>query len=294
MFEREIAPFFNNYLETLGESKIAQALKYSLEGGKCIRGFIVKHILETVNPDNLSWEPIVAVELIQSASLIIDDLPSMDNDAMRRGKPSTFKMFGENETVLTSLYMVAESLRIMNTKIFELSDHTVMIDRIPKSQQAIKSLINEWCVLLGQNLAVGQMMDLKGDVENIFNVKLSNSKDNSEILIKYKTCSLFSFTFVVGAAFANKDLELEDFKQMGLFFGLMFQLMDDYNDKKTDDVFANYILSQGEAKAREKYIESRTALLVLLEKNNILTDRFKHLIGLIDSKFINYPMLKKN
>jgi geranylgeranyl diphosphate synthase type II len=288
MFDQEIVPFLNTYLETLDQSKISKALKYSIEGGKCIRGFIVKHILETLNPNNLSWEPIVAVELIQAASLIIDDLPSMDNDAIRRGKPSTFKMFGEHESILTSFFMVSESLRIMNTKIFELTESNT------NSKVAIKSLIDEWCSLLGRNLVVGQMIDLKGDCEDMFNIKLSNKQDISETLIKYKTCSLFSFAFVLGALFADKNLDTEEFKQMGYFFGLMFQLMDDFKDKETDDVFANYILAKGEVKAREKYTEARTSLLLLLAKNNILTDRFKELITLIDSKFISKPMLEAN
>jgi geranylgeranyl diphosphate synthase type II len=288
MFDQEIVPFLNTYLETLDQSKISKALKYSIEGGKCIRGFIVKHILETLNPNNLSWEPIVAVELIQAASLIIDDLPSMDNDAIRRGKPSTFKMFGEHESILTSFFMVSESLRIMNTKIFELTESNT------DSKVAIKSLIDEWCSLLGRNLVVGQMIDLKGDCEDMFNIKLSNKEEINETLIKYKTCSLFSFAFVLGALFADKNLDTEEFKQMGYFFGLMFQLMDDFKDKETDDVFANYILAKGEVKAREKYTEARTSLLLLLAKNNILTDRFKELITLIDSKFISKPMLEAN
>lgn len=288
MFDQEITPFLNTYLETLDKSKISQALKYSIEGGKCIRGFIVKHILETINPNNLSWEPIVAIELIQAASLIIDDLPSMDNDAMRRGKPSTFIMFGEREGILTSFYMVSESLRIMNSKIFDLTESNT------ESKIAIKSLIDEWCSLLGRNLVVGQMIDLKGDCEDMFNIKLSNKQDINETLIKYKTCSLFSFAFVLGALFANKNLDVEEFKQMGYFFGLMFQLMDDFKDKETDDAFANYILAKGEAKAREKYTEARASLLLLLAKNNILTVRFKELINLIDSKFISKPMLEAN
>jgi len=288
MFDQEITPFLNNYLETLDKSKISKALKYSIKGGKCIRGFIVKHILETVNPSNLSWEPIVAVELIQAASLIIDDLPSMDNDAMRRGKPSTFKMFGEHESILTSFFMVSESLRIMNTRIFELTESNT------ESKIAIKSLIDEWCSLLGRNLVVGQMIDLKSDCEDMFNIKLSNKQDVNDTLIKYKTCSLFSFAFILGALFANKNLDVEEFKQMGYFFGLMFQLMDDFKDKETDEVFANYILAKGEAKAREKYTEARTSLLVLLAKNNLLTDKFKELVNLIDGRFINKPILETN
>ena len=289
MYSNEIEPFLNKYLDLLGNSKICKALKYSLEGGKCIRGFIVKHIIETLNPENLCWEPIVAIELIQAASLIIDDLPSMDNDEMRRGKPSTFKMFGEHETLLTSFFMISESLRILNSKFFEITDNDDKDCRI-----AIKSIIDEWCSLLGRNLVVGQMIDLKGDCEELFNIKFSNKEEINDTLIKYKTSSLFSFAFIIGIIFSNKNINIKDYKEMGYYFGVMFQLMDDYKDKETDDVFANYILAKGEAKAREKYINARTNFITLLAKNNLLTLKFKDLISIIDSKFINKSMPQAN
>tara|TARA_Y100000389_G_scaffold7851_2_gene7507 strand:- start:4109 stop:4987 length:879 start_codon:yes stop_codon:yes gene_type:complete len=289
MYYEEIAPFLNIYLETLNQSKISEALKYSIKGGKCIRSFIVKHIIETINPNNLSWEPIVALELIQAASLIIDDLPSMDNDEMRRGKPSTFKIFGEHETLLTSFFMISESLRILNTKIFQITDNDDKDCRI-----AIKSIIDEWCALLGRNLVVGQTIDLKGDCEEFFNIKFSNKEEINDTLIKYKTSSLFSFAFIIGIIFSNKNINIKDYKEMGYYFGVMFQLMDDYKDKETDDVFANYILAKGEAKARKKYINARTNLITLLARNNLLTLKFKDLISLIDSKFINKTMPQLN
>ena len=100
---KEIEPYLRNYTENLDNSKISKALIYSLEGGKCIRGYIVKIIMESFQSD-IFWEPIVAIELLQAATLIIDDLPSMDNDTYRRNKLSTFVVFGENETILTSFF----------------------------------------------------------------------------------------------------------------------------------------------------------------------------------------------
>ena len=106
--------------------------------------------------------------------------------------------------------------------------------------------------------------------------------------MKYKTCSLFSFSFLLGVYFSNvKDKEtLQDFKNMGLYFGLMFQIMDDYKDKDTDVPYANYILSKGNKAAITKYNESRTCLILLLTKHKLLTPRFNELISNIDKSFV--------
>ena len=114
MFGEEISPYLEQYFATLDNNKTKSIIEYSVKGGKCIRGFIVKHILDCFMGDKpYPWEPVVTAELIHSASLIIDDLPCMDNDHERRGKPSTFVKFGKHEAILFSFYIVSESLRLL-------------------------------------------------------------------------------------------------------------------------------------------------------------------------------------
>ena len=83
----------------------------------------------------------------------------MDNDSYRRGKLSTFKKFGKNEAILSSYYMISETLRII---IDGLDQHGDL--------SCLKSIMTEWCDLLGKNLVVGQFLDLKGDAEEYFNI----------------------------------------------------------------------------------------------------------------------------
>ena len=280
MYTDEVQPFLDIYYNTLEQSKIRDLIQHATNGGKCIRGFIVKHIIETLTgkrDDEVPWQPIVSVELIHSASIIIDDLPCMDNDTYRRGKLSTFKHFGNNESILSSYFIISETIRII---IDGLDD----IDNI----KVFKTLINEWCELLGKNLVIGQFLDLKGDAESYFNIKFSQTDSVNDYIIKYKTCSLFSFAFLMGAFFSNKIDEeaIQDFKEMGLHFGMMFQLMDDYRDKDTDVPYANYVLSKGLPMAIEKYKQSRTSLCVLLKKHNLYTDKFINLLLNIDKLFI--------
>ena len=280
MYSSEIQPYLEKYYETFGKGKIKDLIQHATDGGKCVRGFIVKHIIETLTNKELHdipWQPIVSVELIHSASIVIDDLPCMDNDTYRRGKLSTFKQFGNNEAILSSYYMISETLRII-------------VDGLDSNGNisSMKKLMNEWCELLGKNLVIGQFLDLKGDAESYFNVKISKNDSINDYIIKYKTCSLFSFSFLMGAFFSNKtdDETIEDFKEMGLHFGMMFQLMDDYRDKDTDVPYANYVLTKGLAKSVEKYKESRDIFITLLQKHNLFTNKFETLIKNIDKLFV--------
>ena len=272
MFAKEILPYLEKYLETLDNKKVQDIVTYSVKGGKCIRGFIVKHIIsqlgDKINP--LPWEPIVAVELIHATSLIIDDLPCMDNDKMRRNKPSTFVQFGKHDAILFSFYIISESIKLLNVAI--------------QSPKLLHNMISEWCELLGKNLVIGQLMDIKSDITEYFNI--DKKKDFNENIIRYKTCSLFSFTFLLGAICTRKELNIDEFKQMGLHFGMMFQLVDDYKDRDEDEKFRNYILQHGHKKSLLKYKEERVHLIQLLEKNNLLTLEFVKIIATLDASFI--------
>ena len=168
MYKNEIAPALEYYLTQVNNPKICSIIKYALEGGKCVRGFIVKHIIDTlgVEEDKTQWEPIACIELIHAASLIVDDLPCMDNDSMRRGKLSTFVKFGKHEAILISLYMVSESVRLITNALTKKS-----IDRC-------QLLINEWCSLLGKNLVLGQLLDLKTEASEYFNIPINTNNFN--------------------------------------------------------------------------------------------------------------------
>ena len=95
--------FYNNVLlSKLNRSLLSKAMKYSsINGGKRIRSFLVSQSSNMVNL-SIENEMIIssAIESIHAYSLIHDDLPSMDNDDFRRGKPSSHKKFGEATAIL--------------------------------------------------------------------------------------------------------------------------------------------------------------------------------------------------
>ena len=205
MYQKLLINDFEQYYNQLNECKIKKILKYSLEDGKCIRGFIVKHLIKTLSNNTINiWQPIVSIELIHSISLIIDDLPCMDNDKIRRNKPSTFVKFGERQAILIALYGISEAFKILFDGILILKENTKTLNE--DYIKLLHKIISEWSDLIGKNLIIGQMLDLKENIEELVNFKIVNF-DNKKIII-YKTCSLFIFSFLLGAVFSGKNVNL--------------------------------------------------------------------------------------
>jgi geranylgeranyl diphosphate synthase type II len=275
MFEKYIENELIIYYNTIKHSKLRDIIKYSLDGGKAIRGGIVKHIIETLSGKECNfWQPIVSIELIHGISLVIDDLPCMDNDLIRRNKPSTFARYGERHALLVSLYGISEAFNILIKGIQELNiDCNEYIN-------IINNIISDWHEYIGKNLIVGQMLDLKENVEELLNIKITNNNIN---IMLYKTCSLFIFTFVLGGLFSGVKVNLDDYKLIGYYIGCMYQIMDDSRDVETDIKEANIVLNQGPIEANLLYLESKSKLLDLLEKNNIVTEELMNLINTIDN-----------
>jgi len=275
MYFNYIENELNIYYNTIKNTKIKEILVYSLEGGKCIRGFIVKHLLETLTQNKTTlWEPIVAIELIHGISLIVDDLPCMDNDRIRRNKDSTFVKFGEKQTILISYYVISEVFGILVEAIDKLNftdDEYIM---------NIKKLIKTWREYIGKNLIIGQMLDLDENIKELLDLDIDNNNLN---IINYKTGSLFIFAFLLGGIYSNTQVNLEDYKLIGYYIGLMYQIMDDSRDVDKDRKEINIVLNTGQKKTKILYLECKTKLLDLLDKNNIATEDLLKLIYYIDS-----------
>ena len=272
MFEQYIANELQQYYDTIENSKLKEIISYSLEGGKCIRGFIVKHIIETLNGKNVYWQPIASIELIHGISLILDDLPCMDNDIERRGKPSTFARFGERHAILVSMYGISEAFRLLFNGLKNVQQSY--------NVESMEIIINKWSEFIGQNLVVGQLMDFRDNIGELLNINIPSNNTN---LIYYKTSSLFVFAFILGAIYSGYN-NLTDFQNMGLHLGMMYQIMDDSNDVDHDNINNNIILSHGREKCKEMYTKAQYELVELLLKYNLMTPMFEQLINTITNK----------
>tara|TARA_B100001564_G_C20646011_1_gene674450 strand:- start:122 stop:997 length:876 start_codon:yes stop_codon:yes gene_type:complete len=214
---KKIDKFLINYLKKQDSSLLIHPMKYGvISGGKKIRSTI---IFDTGKIFNLTEKKLInicaSVECIHSYSLIHDDLPCMDNDNVRRGKPSTHVKFGEASAVLAGNSLLTLAFEI-------ISDKNYLIN--PKSKnEIIKSLA--FCS--GHTgIAGGQELDLK----------FENKKKNLKQIIdmqKKKTGKLFSFCFYAVGVIAKKSNKEKKFlSNLGEEIGLLFQLADDFLDIK--------------------------------------------------------------
>ena len=209
----------NSYLST---DLLSKAMIYaSMNGGKRIRPFLISIFSDIAKINKKrSLRLSASVESIHSYSLVHDDLPSMDNDDFRRGKPSTHKKFNEATAILAGDALHDLAFEIISDK----KTH-------PNSNIRI-ALINKLSQSVGvKGLAGGQSLDL------IFENKKVNIS-NIISMYEMKTAALFSFSCCAPFILSQKLKKDINFAyEFGKLFGLIFQITDDILDEKLDFKF---------------------------------------------------------
>ncbi len=209
--------FLKNYLSKQTRSLLINPMKYGvISGGKKIRSTIIIDAGKMFNIDNSKLLNICAsVECIHSYSLIHDDLPCMDNDKVRRGKPSTHVKYGEASAVLAGNSLLTLAFEIIADKKYAIKPE--------QKNQIIKSLA--FCS--GHTgIAGGQELDLK------FENKIKSQRQILDMQRK-KTGKLFSFCLYSIGILANKNPREKIFlSRLGEEIGILFQLADDFLDIK--------------------------------------------------------------
>ena len=252
---KKIDKFLNNYLKKQGKSLLINPMKYGvISGGKKIRSTIILSAGKIFNLDQKKLINVCAsVECIHSYSLIHDDLPCMDNDSTRRGKPSTHIKFGEASAVLAGNSLLTLAFEI-------IADKNYIID--PKSKnEIIKSLA--FCS--GHTgIAGGQELDLK----------FENKKKSLNQIIemqKKKTGKLFSFCFYAVGVLAKKNIKEKKFlSSLGEEIGLLFQLADDFLDVKGSKKLVGKPIKKDDKKGKSTLIN-----LIGYEKANNYANNLK-------------------
>jgi farnesyl diphosphate synthase len=231
--------FLKKFLDKQNNSKLIPAMKYGLfPGGKKIRSKILIDIGSLLSIDYKTLITIgAAVECIHAYSLIHDDLPCMDDDKIRRGKPSTHVKFGESTAVLAGNSLQTMACEILASPILRISEK-IKINLIKKLSECSGHL----------GIAGGQYLDL-----NYEKKKISKSKI-IEMEIK-KTGKLFSFCCAVPAIIKDKDSkEIKFFEEMGSNIGLLFQIADDLIDFKGNSKIAGKKTGKDQKKGKATLI----------------------------------------
>ena len=216
-------------------SLLIKPMKYGIfSGGKRFRSAI---IVNTGKIFNINYKKLIiigsAVECIHSYSLIHDDLPSMDNDNFRRGKPSTHKKFNEFTAILAGNSLLTLAFEILSGDDLRLSKKT--------KNELIKTLSN----YSGHSgLAGGQYSDLTFENKKVL-------KKNILDMQKKKTGKLFGFCCECVAIIAGFNIKKRSMlKKIGLDIGLLFQIVDDLIDYKGDSSIVGKPTKRDEKKGK--------------------------------------------
>ena len=214
---KNVDKFLVSFLKRQKKSLLVKPMKYGvISGGKKIRSTI---IFDTGKIFNVKEKKLLnicaAVECIHSYSLIHDDLPCMDDDAIRRGKPSTHIKFGEASAVLAGSSLLTLAFEIIADKKYLLNS---------KMKNEIIRFLASCSGHTG--IAEGQELDLK----------FENKKKTINQIIdmqKKKTGKLFNFClYSVGVIAKKTEKEKNSLSNLGEEIGLLFQLTDDFLDTK--------------------------------------------------------------
>ena len=214
---KKIDKFLINFINNQKKSLLVSPMKYGvISGGKKIRSTIIFDMGRLFKIKEKKLIHIcAAVECIHSYSLIHDDLPCMDNDSYRRGKPSTHKKYGEATAVLAGNSLLTLAFEI-------ISDEKNLLNA--KQKNEIIQLLSNFSGHTG--IAGGQELDLK--FEN------KRKKINQIIdMQRKKTGKLFNFCLQSTVIIAKKNKKEKNFfGKLGEEIGLLFQLADDILDVK--------------------------------------------------------------
>ena len=195
------------------ESEVCRAARYSLlGGGKRIRAVLVLSVCDMLGGDLQAAEAFsAAVEMLHCYSLIHDDLPCMDNDDLRRGRPSCHKAFGEATAMLAG--------DVLLTEAFEA------VANAPASPRACVQAAKALGLGAGsRGMVYGQELDLKYEA-------LAATEEQLRLIHRNKTGALINAAIQMGAAAAGADAEqCHALEAYAYGIGLVFQIVDDVLD----------------------------------------------------------------
>ncbi|KAG2452793.1 hypothetical protein HYH02_003022 [Chlamydomonas schloesseri] len=198
------------YPETLNES-----MRYSLlAGGKRVRPALCLAACELVGGDVQAALPAAcAMEMVHTMSLIHDDLPSMDNDDFRRGRPTNHKVYGEDTAILAGDALLSYSF-----------EHIARATKGVPAERVLR-VIMELGKAVGQDgLVAGQVVDIQSEDKEV-------GLDVLKYIHEHKTAALLEASVVCGAILGGADEgTIEKLRKYSLNIGLAFQVIDDILD----------------------------------------------------------------
>jgi geranylgeranyl diphosphate synthase, type II len=220
-FSQEYKRLLESELRTLvnkldAPPSIKESMIYSLEaGGKRIRPLLLFATLDAFGLDpKKGLLAASAIEMIHTYSLIHDDLPSMDNDDLRRGKPTNHKVFGEAIATLAGDALLTYSFEVIGYIPPDIASNETKIKLVIELAKAAGT----------EGMVGGQVADMEGEGKSL-------TLEELEYIHIHKTGKLLGFSVLAGAIIAGANQnQLENFSAFAHHLGLAFQIQDDILD----------------------------------------------------------------
>ncbi len=248
--------------ETGLQRVMPEAMNYSiLAGGKRIRPILLSEFYSLYSkknapgtePDLQRIEPFIcALEMIHTYSLVHDDLPAMDNDLLRRGKPTTHAKFGHANGVLAGDALLNYSMETV-TRAFideEVCKTAVYGD---VSNSGWNSRVIGAMRILYRHAGIYGMIG--GQTVDVEKTGKSLNKEELDFIYDLKTCALITASVLCGAVLGGaKDSDLALLKPLGLDIGMAFQIRDDILDIEGDEQLFGKPIGSDEKNCKSTYV----------------------------------------
>ena len=238
-FNDDLEKYFPSSFDT--QHKALKAMHYSLSnGGKRLRPFLLHKTAELFGVEYETALPVaVSLEMLHTYSLIHDDLPAMDNDDLRRGKPTCHKAFDEATAILAGDGLLTYSFEVLNTADIDDKKKVLLTSLLAKLAGAKDGMI------------AGQVLDLF--VEN--NEILGNVEDIIRHTQALKTGCLLKYPLLAGAIMGDaKEKEKEILIKFAKNIGLAFQITDDILDVIGDEKLVGKTLKKDKKQNKLNFV----------------------------------------
>jgi geranylgeranyl diphosphate synthase type II len=216
--EKKLSEILSKKNGSYEESLYEAALYSLLSGGKRMRTLLTLSLTEALGKDiDHAIEPACALELIHTYSLIHDDLPCMDDDDLRRGRPTLHKVYGEGHAVLTGDFLLTLAFQVLSEAPYLSAEQKIdLISTLSKRAG-------------GEGMVAGQAVDLLNEGKTCDWNTLSFIHHN-------KTAALIAASLEFASIIAEVSSEVKELiKNIGYEIGLSFQITDDILDITSDE-----------------------------------------------------------
>ncbi|MFQ8705246.1 MAG: polyprenyl synthetase family protein [Thomasclavelia sp.] len=250
------------------DSVVKDAIKYSLmAGGKRIRPIMLLQVIRSYGIDYHDYlDAACAIEMIHTYSLIHDDLPGMDNDDLRRGKPTCHKKFDEATAILAGDGLLNEAVNVILKANYN-NDLKISLLEVLYQASGVNGMI------------LGQVLDME------FESKKAN-RQQLDLIHHHKTGDLISAAMKMGAVIGNlKDMPI--WQEIGYKIGLAFQIQDDILDVTGNSA----VLGKNIGSDLENHKSTYASLMGVNESQIIVDQYFNEATELLYKLKINHELI---